>query len=71
MKYQISFFQIIIRSECKIRIGFIQKIRAERYALPLFYNGCYYYLACSNCNVLVGSSHTSVGPKYWIGPGYT
>ena len=29
------------------------------------------YLACSNCKVLVGSSHTSVGPKYWIGPGYT
>lgn len=28
-----------------------------------------FYLACSNCNVLVGSSQTSVGPKYWIGPG--
>ena len=29
------------------------------------------YFPCSNCNVLVAWSQTSVGPKYWIGPGYT
>ena len=37
----------------------------------LYHNLRFNYLACSNCKVLVGSSHTSVGPKYWIGPGYT
>ena len=30
---------------------------------------CECYLACSSCRVLVGWSHTSVGPKYWMGPG--
>ena len=29
------------------------------------------YLPCSSCRVLVGWSQTSLGPKYWIGPGYT
>lgn len=24
---------------------------------------------CSNANVMVDWSHTSLGPKYWIGPG--
>ena len=33
--------------------------------------GLFTYLACSSCKVLVGWSQTSVGPKYWIGPGYT
>ena len=28
-----------------------------------------FYLPCSSCKVLVGWSQTSVGPKYWIGPG--
>lgn len=28
-----------------------------------------YYLACSKANVLVHWSQTSVGPKYWMGPG--
>jgi len=26
---------------------------------------------CSSSRVLVVASHTSVGPQYWIGPGYT
>lgn len=30
-----------------------------------------YYLPCSSFKVMVHWSHTSVGPKYWIGPGYT
>ena len=29
------------------------------------------YLPCSSFKVMVHGSHTSVGPKYWIGPGYT
>lgn len=29
------------------------------------------YLPCSSFKVMVHWSHTSVGPKYWIGPGYT
>lgn len=31
----------------------------------------FYYLPCSSFKVMVHWSHTSVGPKYWIGPGYT
>lgn len=32
---------------------------------------CYQALCvpCSKANVMVGWSHTSLGPKYWIGPG--
>ena len=29
------------------------------------------YLACSRARVAVVWSHTSEGPKYWMGPGYT
>ena len=28
-----------------------------------------FYFWCSSCSVLVGWSQTSVGPKYWMGPG--
>ena len=28
-----------------------------------------FYFFCSSLRVMVGWSHTSVGPKYWIGPG--
>lgn len=28
------------------------------------------YFCCSNCRVIVVRSQTSVGPQYWIGPGY-
>ena len=48
-------------------LAFIEKEGAELELRP--YPDLIYYFACSSCRVLVGWSQTSVGPKYWIGPG--
>ena len=63
------------RTRAKVKTySFVTKQKErEKFVSPLFTLVAivdrYYFACCSKARVLVGWSHTSDGPKYWIGPG--
>lgn len=74
-------YYCIFRRELRGQCGFLRRnprisalpASKQSFSLQLLFTVTlkHAYLACSNCKVLVAWSQTSVGPKYWIGPGYT
>ena len=47
----------------------LSRMPKPRHVLSSADDGFCCFQACSSCSVLVVWSQTSVGPKYWIGPG--
>lgn len=77
IKYTISTLQYISKKDTSCnKVGYVlfrNKKRKSLFTETSFFSyiPSEDYFFNSNCSVLVDWSQTSVGPKYWIGPGYT